>query len=194
MATLVTEAALHFGCSRIYTSGACVSLTHHELKPRVCAVVSGQHLIREVRLYPNTILMSELAEETGGEGTITGLNGLLLGVAKQKGLESVCLMGEIPDWLAAATFAYPKASRSVLEVFSHIVGAEIDLSCLDRMESEVEEIIERYYRAFPAEMKERYNQRKLNVQAKPETITIQARIFVEEPSREGNGSDGERPS
>ena len=149
MANLVLEVSLKFDCQRIYTSGACISPIHHQMKPRVCAVVSSENLIREVKKYPNTILMSEIGVRGEGEGTITGLNGLLLALAKKRGLETICLMGEIPDWLSGASFPYPKASKSVLEVFAEILGIRIDFSFLNKMEAQVEEIIESFYAKFP---------------------------------------------
>jgi proteasome assembly chaperone (PAC2) family protein len=176
MANLVLDVGLKLGCQRIYTSGACVALTHHQMKPRVCAVISSENLVEEVKKYPNTMLMSEIAGRREGEGMITGLNGLLLAVAKKRGLESMCLMGEIPDWLSGATFPYPKASRSVLEVFAEILGTEIDLNFLEKMEGQIEEIIEGFYAKFPPETKEEYDQRKSAAQAEPRTVTVQAKI------------------
>ncbi len=194
MANFVIDLAIQFGCKRVYTSGACVSLSHHQMKPRVVAVVSSKALIGEVKEYPNTILMSEMGERGEGEGTITGLNGLLLAVAKKRGLESLCLMGEIPDWLSGASFPYPKASRSVLEVFSSILEVEIDLGFLDKTERQVEEMIETFYAKFPPDLKEEYDQRKSLVQAHPGTITVQAQIFVDEHFKEGGGEGEKKPS
>ena len=194
MANLVLEVSLKFDCQRVYTSGACISPIHHQMKPRVCAVVSSENLIREVKKYPNTILMSEIGVRGEGEGTITGLNGLLLGLAKKRGLETICLMGEIPDWLSGASFPYPKASKSVLEVFAEILGIRIDFSFLNKMEAQVEEIIESFYAKFPPEMKEEYDQRKFVAQTKPGTITIQAQIYIDERFKKGGGDEGgERP-
>ncbi len=194
MANLIVDVGLKLGCQRIYTSGACVSLTHHQIKPRVCAVVSSENLIEEVKKYPNTILISETGGRREGEGTITGLNGLLLGVAKKRGLESMCLMGEIPDWLSGATFPYPKASRSVLEVFAEILGIKMDLNFLEKMEGQVEEIIEGFYAKFPPETKEEYDHRKTLAQVEPSTITVQAKIYIDERFRGGGGEGGEKPS
>ncbi len=190
MANLVIDVAIQFGCKRVYTSGACVSLSHHQLKPRVIAVVSSKALIQEIKEYPNTILMSELGERGEGEGTITGLNGLLLAVAKKRGLDSLCLMGEIPDWLSGASFPYPKASRSVLEVFREILEVEIDLGFLDKIEREIEEMVETFYAKFPPDLKEEYDQRKSLVQTRPGTITVQAQIFVDDQFKEGE--EGEK--
>ena len=194
MANLVVDMGLKLGCQRIYTSGACVSLTHHQMRPRVCAVVSSENLIEEVKQYPNTILISETGGRREGEGTITGLNGLLLAVAKKRGLESMCLMGEIPDWLSGATFPYPKASRSVLEVFAEILGIEMDLNFLKKMEGQVEEIIEGFYVKFPPKTKEEYDQRKSVAPVEPGTITVQAKIYIGEQFKGGGGEGGEKPS
>ncbi len=193
MANLVLDVGLKFGCQRVYTSGACVSLIHHQMKPRVCAVISSEELIKELKKYQNTILISEIGGRGGGEGTITGLNGLLLAVAKKRGVESICLMGEIPDWLSGASFPYPRASRSVLEVFAEILGIGIDLSFLDKTEGQIEEIIESIYAKFPPEMKEEYDQRRFVAQTKPGTITIQAQIYIDERFKKGSKEDEERP-
>jgi len=193
MANLVLNVAVKFGCQRVYTSGACVSPTHHQLKPRVCAVVTSKNLIREVENYSNTILMSELGAREESEGMVTGLNGLLLGIAKRRGLEGICLMGEIPDWLSGALFPYPKASKSVLEVFSEILEMDMDLSALSKMEQQIEEMIESFYVKFPTEMKEEYDQRKVAVQAKPGPVTIQAQIYIDERFKKGGDGGGERP-
>ena len=193
MANLVLDVGLKFGCQRVYTSGACVSLIHHQMKPRVCAVISSEELIKELKKYQNTILISEIGGRGGGEGTITGLNGLLLAVAKKRGVESICLMGEIPDWLSGASFPYPKAARSVLEVFAEILGIGIDLSFLDKMEGQIEEMIEGIYAKFPPEMKAEYDRRKFIPQTKPGTITIQAQIYIDERLKKGGDEGGERP-
>jgi len=194
MANLLLDVASTFDCQRIYTSGACVSLIHHQMRPRVCAVASSDALVREIKQYPNTVLMSEIGGRGEGEGIITGLNGLLIAEAKRRGLESMCLMGEIPDWLSGALLPYPKASKSVLEVFAEILGIGMDLSPLDKMERQMEEIIESFYAKFPPEMKEEYDQRKTAAQAKPGTITLQAQIYVDERFKKGGDEGGERPT
>lgn len=141
MASLVLDIAEKFGSQRIYTSGAAVTQTHHSLKPRVWAVPNSQDLIEEVREYENTVLMSGI-EGRRGQGTITGLNGLLLAVAKKRGIKALCLMGEIPYYLQASPWPYPKASISVLEVLASILGIGIDLIPLQEMAKKIDESIE----------------------------------------------------
>jgi hypothetical protein len=106
-------------------------------------------------------------------------------------------MGEIPDWLSAAPFPYPKASKSVLEVFADILGIRIDFSVLDRMAGQIEEIIKKIYEKFPSEMKERYDRRKFAAHAKPGAITEEEAKWIKEHIDEffskGGEEDGERP-
>ena len=194
MANLVIDVGLRFGCQRVYTSGACVSPIHHQMRPRVCAVVTSEGLKEEVKGYPNTIFMSDLEGRSEGEGVITGLNGLLLGIAKKRGVEGICLMGEIPDWLSGASFPYPRASKSVLNVFAKILGIQVDLGFLDKLEGQVEQWVESFYAKFPPEMKAEYDERKSLAHAKPGPITIQAKIYVDERFKKGGEGGGEGPS
>jgi len=147
MANLVLDVAEKFGCQRVYTSGAAVTQVHHTAKPRVWAVPNNKNLIDEILEYENTILMSGI-EGRSSQGTITGLNGLLLGVAKKRGLEAICLMGEIPYYIQAAPWPYPKGSKSVLEVVTKILDIKIDLSQLDELAKTVEENIEEFLEAL----------------------------------------------
>jgi len=159
MASLVLDVAEKFDCRRVYTSGAAVTQIHHTARPRVWAVPNSEKLIDELNQYENTILMSAI-EGRSGQGVITGLNGLMLGVAKKRGLEAICLMGEIPYYLQAAPWPCPKGSKSVLEVLIKILGINVDLSKLDelakRVEEEIEEFLESLYRteAIPPEVRD----------------------------------------
>jgi len=195
MANLVLDVAKKFGCQRVYTSGACVSPVHHTMKPRVISVVSSQRLKGEVKQYPNTISISEIGGR-GDEGVITGLNGLLLTVAKKRGLESICLMGEIPDWLSGALLPYPKASKSVLEAFADILGIRIDFSAVDKMTRKIEGTIQEIYEKFPLEIKERYDERKSIAPVEPKAITTEdakwIREHLDELFKKGK-EDGEEP-
>jgi proteasome assembly chaperone (PAC2) family protein len=148
MANLVLNVAEKFKCRRIYTSGAAVSLTHHTMKPRVWAVPNSERLIQEIRRYENAVLMSDI-EGRGKQGNITGLNGLLLGVAKKRGFEAICLMGEIPVYLQGLPLSYPKASKSVLEVLTRNLKIEVNLDKLDELDQRVQRRIEEFYQQIP---------------------------------------------
>jgi len=69
-----------------------------------------------------------------GEGYITGFNGLLLGIAKENGLESLCLLGEIDN----PEIRQPKAAKHVLMCLAKILGlGELDYSKLDKEAEEI---------------------------------------------------------
>jgi uncharacterized protein len=170
LANLVVDAAVKFGCRRLYTSGAAVSLSHHAIKPRVWIATSSLALNREMISYSNTVLMGK-SEGRGEGGAITGLNGLILGVAKQRGLEAVCMMGEIPDYLSTAPLPYPKASRSVVELMGKILNYQFDFGPLDEMANQVNDIISGIYDKLPTDIRDRVEQRKAIMQKRIETIS-----------------------
>jgi len=166
MANLVLDVALKFGCRRVYTSGAAVAPIHHTARPKVWAVPNTKGLISEVKTYENTILMSEI-EGRGGQGNITGLNGLLLGVARKRGIEAICVMGEIPVYLQGFPFPYPRASKSVLEVLTTALGIEIDMERIASFIERSDKDIEQLYEKFAPEIKEQLDKLKYVSYAKP---------------------------
>jgi proteasome assembly chaperone (PAC2) family protein len=180
MANLVVDAAERLGCRRIYTSGAAVSLSHHALKPRVWIATSSEALNSEMTAYENTILMGRGESRGHGGGTITGLNGLVLGVARTRGLEAVCLMGEIPDYLASAPLPYPKASKSVVELLAKILRTDVDFGQLDEMAGHIDGIIAGIYDNLPADIRERVERRKDIIRRNAEAITAEEEKWMKE--------------
>jgi len=166
MANLVLDVAQRFGCKRVYTSGAAVAPIHHTARPKVWAVPNTKGLINEVKTYENTILMSEI-EGRGGQGNITGLNGLLLGVARKRGLEAICVMGEIPIYLQGFPLPYPRASKSVLEVLTAALGIEIEMDRIAGFIEQSDSQIEQLYEKFPPEIKEQLDKLKFVSYAQP---------------------------
>lgn len=166
MANLVLDVALKLGCQRAYTSGAAVAPIHHTMKPKVWAVPNTESLINELKGYENTILMSDI-EGRKGQGNITGLNGLLLGVAKKRGLEAICIMGEIPIYLQGLPLPYPKASKSVLEVLTASLGVRIEMGEIVEFVERSEREVERLYERFPLEIREQLDKLKYVTYARP---------------------------
>ena len=199
MANLVLDVAERFGCRRVYTSGAAVTQIHHTVKPRVWAVPNKQHLMEEIKQYQNTIVMSE-TEGKSSQGTITGLNGLLLGVAKKRDIEAICLMGEIPYYLQGAPWPYPKGSKSVLEVLAKMLDIKIDLGQLDELaktvEENIEEFMESLYKteALPAQVRDEIEKLRYARPTEPGPITEEEQKemmkHLDELFREGGRQDG----
>lgn len=155
IANYVLDVAEEFGCKRIYASGAAVAPVHHSLTPAVWAVPNNKKLLDEVRGYHNTVVMSGMGEREGS-GTITGLNGVLIGVAQKRNMEAVCLLGEIPIYIAhfpGHTILYPKASKSILEVLSASLQVKLDLANLDIYAKNAEMEINYLYENLPYPIK-----------------------------------------
>jgi len=166
MANLVLDVAQRFGCRRVYTSGAAVAPIHHTTRPRVWVVPNSKGLLDEVKGYENTVLMSEV-EGRDGQGNITGLNGLLLGVAKKRGLEAICVMGEIPIYIHGFPIPYPKGSKAVLEVLSAALAVKIPMDEINALIQQSDTEIESVYEKLPSEIKEQLDKLRYVVYTKP---------------------------
>jgi len=192
MANLVLDIALKFGCHRVYTSGAAVAPIHHTTKSRVWVVPNRQELMDEVKGYENAILMSDI-EGRVSQGSITGLNGLLLGVAKKRGLAGICIMGEVPIYLQGLPLPYPKASKSVLEILTKNLGIRIELKGIEDMVEQAERRIEDFYQRLPSEVREQLDRLKYGTYAEPRLITEddQKRIMehIDELFKKGKQDD-----
>jgi len=70
------------------------------------------------------------------EGGISGMNGLLIGMASLRGLEGACLLGETSGYVVDAA-----ASKSVLEALSKIIEVPIDTAKLKEKAEETKKII-----------------------------------------------------
>jgi len=167
MANLVLDLGQQYNCQRVYTSGAAVAVIHHTTSPRVWAAPNTEKLIPEVRGYQSTLLMGDATGQSS-HGIITGLNGVLLGVAKMRGLEGICLMGEVPIYLQGSPLPYPKAARAVIEILAQRLGIEVDLSQLTTLTEKVERRIDAWYAKIPPEAKERLNQLKYTTPIGPQ--------------------------
>jgi len=69
---------------------------------------------------------------------IVGVAGLILGIARFKGVNALCLLGETKGYLPD-----PRASKSVLESLCKILDLNVDLSGLDAQIRKAEQIIEK---------------------------------------------------
>jgi proteasome assembly chaperone (PAC2) family protein len=142
-AHLVLDVAEEFRVRRIYTFAAFPLWLHHSRDPRVWGTATNTQLVKYLKTYGVTPM---------GEGNIGGLNGLLLGVARQRGMEGVCLLGEMPIY--ATRIANPKAAQVVLEVLTKMLGIVIDLEDLAAMVEQMEPTMEQLYGFLSEEAKE----------------------------------------
>ena len=69
------------------------------------------------------------------EGGISGMNGVIVGMAKLHGMEGASLLGETSGYLLD-----PAASHAVLEALSKILGLKIDMTSIEERAKEAQQI------------------------------------------------------
>jgi len=98
--------------------------------PRVVAVSTSPRLLNES-------LKAEALPSSAGN-PIVGTAGLLLGLAKFRKMDAICLLGETRGYLPD-----PRAAKSVVEVLQKMLKIKVDLSELDKEIEKSKEIVER---------------------------------------------------
>jgi len=88
---------------------------------------------------------------------IVGTAGLLLGLAKFRKIEAICLLGETRGYLPD-----PRAAKSVIEVLQKMLKIKVDLSGLDKEIEKSKEIVERMQEI--EKRREKYTQKMRRVE------------------------------
>ncbi|MFC1979825.1 PAC2 family protein [Chloroflexota bacterium] len=128
LSNCVIDVGLRFGVKRIYTCAAALTRIHHTEQPGVWGVATSREVSDSLTKY-------DLAQRHNLQ--ISGLNGLLLGVAKERNIEGVCLLGEVPMY--ATRMQNPMAALAVLTVLTRILGIEVDTDELEQLAIETKE-------------------------------------------------------
>ena len=128
LAHCVLDVGQKFQAKRVYTCAAAMTRIHHTEQPRVLGVATSQSVARDLKKY-------DLIQ--AGNLQIAGLNGLLLGVAKERDIEGICLLGEVPIY--ATRIQNPMAALAVLKVLTKMLDVEVDLDELTQLAKEAKE-------------------------------------------------------
>jgi hypothetical protein len=128
LAQCVLDVAQKFRVRRVFTCAAALVRMHYTERSRVWGVATDGAGLKQFEGY-DVVLRGDLQ--------IAGMNGILLGVAKQRGMEGFCLLGEVP--LYATRMPNPKAALAVMEVMSKVLGVSVDLTGLAEDAQETEE-------------------------------------------------------
>ncbi len=128
LANCVLDVGERFQVKRVYTCAAALTRIHHTEQPKVWGVATSQQVAGDLSKY-------DLVQR--GNLQIAGLNGLLLGVAKERDIEGVCLLGEVPMY--ATRIQNPMAALAILNILSRILDVEIDMAELAQLASETKE-------------------------------------------------------
>jgi proteasome assembly chaperone (PAC2) family protein len=130
LAGCVLDVGLNFEVKRVYTCAAALTRIHYTEQPRVWGVATNQQVAEELQKH-------DLVQRNTLQ--IAGLNGLLLGVAKERDIEGICLLGEVPAH--TSRIENPMAALAILKVLTGMLGIEIDTAELAETVRETKEQI-----------------------------------------------------
>ena len=129
----VLDVAQKAGVDTVFTAASYHTQASHQEGTQVLAAANNPDFRDSLEPFGVEILQ---------EGMVTGLNGLLLGFAAQRGFRAACLLGTIPQY--AVTIPNPKASKQIVLTLGRILNFEVDMGEIDdaaeRMEATMEEI------------------------------------------------------
>ena len=129
----VIEQAKILGVRRVFTFAAMATAMRPKDDSRVFGAAIDRETLAEFKQLDVDILES---------GSISGLNGVLLGMAAASGLPGGCLLGEIPHLFSQIPF--PKGALAVLETFTTMTGIEPDFTELCEHSETVEQTLEEF--------------------------------------------------
>ena len=105
----------------LITCAAMPTSIGHTQSPRVWAAVTHRELVKKIEKIPIDTIPS---------GQVSGMNGLILGVAKKAGIAGVCLLGEIPFYTIQVE--NPLSSVAVLKSLGALLNIELDFRELEQ--------------------------------------------------------------
>jgi proteasome assembly chaperone (PAC2) family protein len=143
----VLDVAQRLKVSRVYSCAAAVTRIHHSEEMKVWGAATNSDLVDELSKH-NVILRGNLR--------IAGLNGLILGMAQERGMEGICLLGEVPSY--ATQIANPKASLAVLGILTKMLGVTVDLAELGHLAARVDEEMDRIAKRVTAEFIDQFTE------------------------------------
>lgn len=137
------EQSKSLGVRRVFTFAAMAT----QMRPKHDSRVFSAAIDRETLAQFGKLDLLPLEN-----GTISGLNGVLLAMAGGAGLPGGCLLGEIPHVFSQIPF--PKASLAVLESFCVMSGIELDFTELRSHAGTVEKTLEIFLTRMEADIEQ----------------------------------------
>lgn len=141
----ILNMADQFQVGRIYTAAAYAQPMSHKAPSKVMGACNNPALFPEFEKYH---------VEPMPDGYIAGQNGLLLGIAATRRIDSCCFLGTIPSF--ASNLSYPKASLEIVKTFQMILQCKLDFEELESsigvVDSQLAAIEERIKEYFPSVM------------------------------------------
>lgn len=116
----------------MFTFAAKPEAIDHKSKPGVWIAATHGELLKAFEKLNVKVLKT---------GQISGLNGIILGVGKKKGIKGACLLGEIPFY--TVQIENPKATKSILDAVDKYLKLNLNLSSMVSRSKFIEEEIDK---------------------------------------------------
>ncbi|HJW19258.1 MAG TPA: proteasome assembly chaperone family protein [Candidatus Nitrosotalea sp.] len=126
MAEEIVKICDKLGIKTIYTLAAYITGTFSKT-PKVYGTSTIQKIVDDFQNY---------GVSTMNSGSITGMNGLIIGVGKRKEITGICLLGETSGYVIDA-----KASQIVLETLSKMLSLKLDLAGITKKAQDTEHLV-----------------------------------------------------
>ncbi|KXB05195.1 hypothetical protein AKJ51_05265 [candidate division MSBL1 archaeon SCGC-AAA382A20] len=123
-----------FKVEELYTLGG-LGVGEEKEEPQTKAVITKKS--QEDYVSPHAEVLRGKENRPG----VTGLSGLLIGLADKNNKQGICLLGE-----THGAYPDPKAAKSVLASLSALINLKIDLSGLDDVAEEIKKKREKFKR------------------------------------------------
>jgi uncharacterized protein (TIGR00162 family) len=115
-----------FKISNIFSLASYVTGTFVN-EPKIYGTATNSDIVKSFRSFNISTL---------DNGNITGMNGLILGLGKLRGIEGTCLLGETSGYVIDA-----KASKNLLEILNKILGIKINMDEMNKRSKDTEILI-----------------------------------------------------
>ena len=115
-----------FKISNIYSLASYVTGTFVN-DPKIYGTATNPEMVKSFRSFNISTL---------DNGNITGMNGLILGLGKLRGIEGICLLGETSGYVIDA-----KASKNLLEIVNNVLGIHINMDEMNKRSKDTEILI-----------------------------------------------------
>ena len=127
LAEQILDIAAKFDTKKAFTLAASVTGVFVE-KPRIFGTATDADIVKTFDKQ-NILTMDN--------GIVAGMNGIIIGIAKLRGMQGTCLLGETSGYVVDA-----KASKVVLESLLSILRITVDMTNLEKKAKDTEMLIQ----------------------------------------------------
>jgi uncharacterized protein len=127
LAEEILDIAAKFNTQQVFTLAAYITGAFVD-KPRVFGTATDSDIVKS---------FNERNISAMDSGSITGMNGLIIGIAKLREIKGTCLLGETSGYVVDA-----KASKSILEALLQIIGMKVNMTSLEKRAKDTEMLIQ----------------------------------------------------